>query len=229
MKPYADASYRKWHTSSCTAGETGPAAAPRPTWTRKKTSQMCAPACATRAATPGRSSTLPVHHGGIDLHGDARVGEPGDGRDRLLEVPGDTADAVVSLRAAAVQADRDGPDAAAGDPVDHGRVEQRRDRRRQAYRHAQRDGVIDQAEHVRPEQAVTAGEHEDRVGPPEAGHLLDQRVALRRAQLPRRRLRGRAGPAVPAGQQAGPGRLPEHEHRTLVEVDSGPRTHRAGQ
>ena len=156
----------------------------------------------------GQVVDVAVHHGGIDLHGDARVGEPGDGRDSLLEVPGDTADAVVSLRAAAVQAERDGPDAAAGDPVDHDRVEQWRDRRRQAYRDAQRDGVIDEAEHVWPEQAVTAGEDEDRVGPSEAGHLLDQRVALRGAQLPRRRLRGRAGPAVPGRPAGRPGSSP---------------------
>jgi hypothetical protein len=122
----------------------------------------------------GELERVRAHHRCVDLNSQAGADERADGADRRVEMAIDAAHAVVRGGIRAVEADRYRPDAAARDTVDHAAGEQRGHQRGQANRHTQRDRVPDQVEQVQPEQAVTAGEDEDRVGAPESGDLLDE-------------------------------------------------------
>ena len=186
------------------------------------------PAEPTRAATSGSSSTLPLHHGRVDLHCEARRRPARGSPRRSSRSARGCRGRPRGSRAGAVQADRDGLDAAGrrcGRSISG--VEQRRDRRRQARSGCPSDGrVRDEVEQVGAQQAVAAGEHEDRV------RAAERRPPGRSGRGPRpwsahraARRGGRAGPAVPAGEPAGPGGLPEDEHRPLAEVDKGPLVH----
>src|SRR5450631_600412 len=78
--------------------------------------------------------------------------------------------------------------------------------------------MLDQLEQVRTQQTVSTSEHQNRVGAAEAGNLVDQVKALGGRELTGQRPLGRTGPAVLAGKLAGPGNLPEDQHRSLGEV-----------
>ena len=177
---------------------------------------------------PRQPSRVGRHDGGVDLHVQARRHERFDGRQGVAEMPGNAADPVVDAGGGAVQADRDRPDSRVRDPGDHRRAEQRGHRRREGDRDAGGPRVADQLEQVGPQQAVTAGENQDRVGPPELGHLADQGVAFCPAELAGQRLPLRGRPAVTAGEPARPGGLPEHEHGAAGEIGVRPGGGRGG-
>ena len=163
-----------------------------------------------------------AHHGRVDLHVEARGDERLDRRDGVREVPGRDPHALVGGRRRAVEADRHRPHPAAGDPRHHVGRQAGRHGRGEGGGDAEVHGAPDQVEQVGARQAVAAGEDEDRVRPAEPGDLVDQRQALGGAQLARERLGQGAGAAVPAGDAARPGDLPEHQHRALREVDLRP-------
>jgi hypothetical protein len=79
--------------------------------------------------------------------------------------------------------------------------------------------VPNQVEQVRAQQAVPARQDQDRVRTPEPCDLLDEVPTRGRIEFTGERVCQRGGPAVPAGDSAGPGGLPEDEHRPLAVVD----------
>ena len=111
-----------------------------------------------------------------------------DGALRRVEVAVDAAHAVVRGGLRAVEADRDGLDAAAARScrscrwVSSGVTDG--DRPTGTPREAACSSEVEQ---VRPEQAVTAGQDEDRVGATESGHLVDEVEALGPVQFPGQR------------------------------------------
>src|ERR1039457_3563866 len=176
--------------SSCSAGDTASVATPRPTWTRKKTSHMCVPVCATRAATSGSSSTLAritvvltctVTPAATSARMAWTVMSKWPAMPRTpswvaAHAPSRLTDtALTPLRAM---------------PSIMPAVRQRGYRRGQADRHAQRHRVLDEREQIRPEQAIATREHQDRIRSAEACDLLNETAARRLAQFPGGHLRG---------------------------------------
>jgi len=171
---------------------------------------------------PGQPRHVGRHDGCVHLYIQAGCQQRADRRQGVVEMPGDAADPVMDVCRGTVQADRDRPYPGTRDPGDHLRAEGGGHRRRQRDRDAGGLCVADQVEQVRPQQAVTTGEDQDRVRPAEPGHLVDQLAAFLRAELTGQRppLCGR--PAVTAGEPARPGRLPEDQHGTAGEVGVRP-------
>ena len=161
------------------------------------------------------------HDRGVDLHLQSSGDQRTDRRERPVEVAGDAPHAVVGGRHRTIEADRHRADA----DLDHARDrigrEHRRDRRRHRHREAELTCVPGQVEHVRAEQAVAAGEHQDRVGSAELGDLLDQPPTLVVVELTGERSRRGRRPAVVARELAGTGDLPEDEERARREVERG--------
>ena len=78
------------------------------------------------------------------------------------------------------------------------------------------DRVADQVEQVGPLERVAAGEHHQ--GLAERADLVQQAIALFGGQFAGAAFRLRRGAAMYAGQVAGLGGFPDHQHRGLVEV-----------
>ena len=78
------------------------------------------------------------------------------------------------------------------------------------------------AERVAPRQ------DQDRRGIAERGHAVDQATALLGRQLARIAMGHRLGPAVDAGERAGPGRLPDDDEGSLLERTGHGRAGSAG-
>ncbi len=83
---------------------------------------------------------------------------------------------------------------------------------------AAENAVGDEIEDILPHQGVSAGE--DQIGErlSEAGDLIQKGKALLPGELAGIRLRLSLGPAVLAGEQAGPGYLPDDDEGSLSKV-----------
>ena len=68
--PYWEASARKWHTSSFSSGASSPSTRPRPTWTRKNSSQIEAPRLAHEPSDRRQLVDGLAHHDGVHLDDD---------------------------------------------------------------------------------------------------------------------------------------------------------------
>src|SRR5450830_813850 len=159
-----------------------------------------------------------THDGRVDLDVEPRGDERPDGRDGVVEVVLDRADALMGRRGRAVEADGDRPDAARRDALDHLRGQRGGHRGGQRHRDPEVLGVLDELEQVGAQQAVAAREDEDRVRTSEARYLVDEVASLGDVELARERLRQGGSPAVPARDAARPRGLPEDEHGALGEV-----------
>ena len=162
-------------------------ALPRPTWTRKNSSQIEAPRLADEPSDRRELLDGLAHHDGVHLDG-SRAGAGADRLERLGEVARDAADASCVAALGAVEADR-------GD-LDPGT--------REGPRRARRSGAASRSARVRPEAASARGpleqtveaaalEHvaagRDEHGPGvEAGRGVEEPLPPRRRQLAGRRL-----------------------------------------
>ena len=72
---------------------------------------------------------------------------------------------------------------------------------------------------LRAQQRITAGEDEHRR--PQLGELADEAAGLLAIEFIGMAVRLRLGPAVPAGEGAGPGDFPKDQKRTLIEAIVG--------
>ena len=115
-----------------------------------------------------------------------------------------------------VQADRHAGDAGFFELVDGFGGEQRRGAGRDVGAQADLDGVADQVVEVGPLERIAAGEHHQ--GLAEGADLVEQAIALLGRQFFRVALGLGRGAAMYAGEVAGLGHFPDHQHRGLIEV-----------
>ena len=99
--------------------------------------------------------------------------------------------------------------------------EQRRDRRRQRDRQPDRGAVGDQLLQVVALERVAAGQDDDGPGGAVGGEVVEQGLALLGGELPGVRPGEGVSAAVPAGELAGPGDLPDQHVRALARRRGG--------
>jgi len=158
---------------------------------------------------------------GIDLKGDSRGHGVKGGLHRPNETPRDLADAVVDLLSRPVQAERHGFDAQRLEPADDIAREGEGGAGSERQREPEADSVIDQLPEVRPLEGIPSGQDHVGGGTPEAYEGVEKPASFGGGELAGIATRDGLGPAVAAGQVAGPRQFPVDPSRRVGEDVGG--------
>ena len=137
------------------------------------------------------------------------LARPLRGHQGLREGPGLASEGVVASRVREVEAQGHLVEARGLEVHDHRLGEPVSGRRDRGHPQALLLRVPDEDEEVGPVQGIAAGQHEE--GRTQGRHLIDDGQSLIRRELEGVAVGSGTRPAMPAGQSAGPGRLPDDE------------------